>query len=446
MKINKLKQIINDNIDSKEYYVVMHETSEYNIRFSNNRVISNRILKASSIEIITIIDKKTGVATTDDLSEQSIINCIKKSHNIALQSEVNSEYMPLIENEQYDDSDNTKIDFKKDVSDIETFLYSVFNKDPELRIFGFITGEISNISVFNSSKLFKRTTLPRFSYSMNIKNEKLTRSVWRGAVSSVNNIQILKDLYEELLKDYSYTSIRKKVDAGRYNVVLSPSALGDLLLYMLFFLSAVDADDKKSPFTGLLGTKVFPDNINLYTDPNTEYIKSLPFLVANFSDVNPIFDIGASLSKKSIIEKGILKGLISTRYYDNKMNYKNNIFPVSNLILEGSDIEYNDFIKNIDNAIYINNLWYIRGVDPITGLLTGVTRDGVYKIAHGKIVYSMNNFRFNQSPLKVLANIEAMSMSYLSCPREFGDSIVSNVICPYTLVKDFNLSSVSKAI
>ena len=126
------------------------------------------------------------------------------------------------------------------------------------------------------------------------------------------------------------------------------------------------------------------------------------------------------------------------------MGYKNNLPSVSNLILEGSNIEYEDFIKGIDNAIYINNLWYIRSVDPITGLLTGLTRDGVYKIENGKFVYSLNNFRFNQSPIKVLENIRSFSRSYLATPREFSG--ILPVICPYCVVEDFNLSSVSKAI
>ena len=281
---------------------------------------------------------------------------------------------------------------------------------------------------------------------MNIKNDKLTRSVWRGDISSESNIDLLKNVYTELLKDYSYTSIKKEIEPGRYKVVLSPSALGDLLMYMSFFLLAKDADEKRSPFKDLLGKKIFPEYINLYTDPFIKDIKSIPFLIFDTSGVNPVFDIGQSLSKQSIIENGVVKGLISTRYYDKKKGYKNNLPSVSNLILEGSNIEYEEFIKGIDDAIYINNLWYIRSVDPITGLLTGLTRDGVYKIENGKFVHSLNNFRFNQSPIKVLENITSFSKSYLSTPREFGDSFISSVLCPYCVVEDFNLSSVSKAI
>ena len=256
MNIEKLKKILEDNKKDAQYYAILYDNSEYNIRFSDSKIISNRVSSNSFVEITSILDKKVGVSSTTDLSEESVIKCIKKSYSIALEAEENEEYTPLIEDEKYDDSTENSLNFEKEVSEIEDYLHLIFNKDKRIKIFGYITGEISNISIINSVNLLKRTTIPRFSYSMNIKNDKLTRSVWRSDISSVSNIDLLKNIYTQLLKDYKYTSIKKDLDPGRYKVVLSPSALGDLLMYMSFFLLAKDADEKRSPFKDLLGKKM----------------------------------------------------------------------------------------------------------------------------------------------------------------------------------------------
>ena len=64
-------------------------------------------------------------------------------------------------------------------------------------------------------------------------------------------------------------------------------------------------------------------------------------------------------------------------------------------------------------AIFCVSFWYIRGVDPRTATVTGLTRDGVWYIENGKIQYPVRNFRFNQSIVQMLApgNVELVGVS-----------------------------------
>ncbi len=446
MKIKEIEQFIKDNIKSSEYYVIVSRSQGFNVRFSDNKIISNGVGDSYDLSITTIIDKKVGSSSTSDISKEGILECIKNSYNQASFSLVSEDYYPLVSDEYLDEKEIESPNFEFILSDIEKKLFNIFSKDPSLRVFGYITGSFLDITLFNSEKLYKRSFLQEFNYSMNIKDMDIKRSVWQGSVSSFYKKDELERLYNILLNDFKNTKIIKSQKEGRYNVILSPSALSDMLLYLLYFMSFQDACEGKSPFSSLKREKIFPDYITLYTDPNLKEMKSIPFLLFNQSSVNHKFDLGLSLKKEYLIKDGVLKSLISNRFFDDKMKNTENIYPPSNLILKGSSLTFEEFIKDIDDALYINNLWYIREVDPITGLLTGLTRDGVYTVKNGKIINSINNFRFNQSPIKVLENILKLSASYLTLPREFGGESALNVVAPYVYVKDFNLSSVSKAI
>ena len=67
-----------------------------------------------------------------------------------------------------------------------------------------------------------------------------------------------------------------------------------------------------------------------------------------------------------------------------------------------------DMIKSTPRGILVTRLWYLRQVDPRTILYTGLTRDGTFLIENGKISKAIKNFRFNESPLFLLNNLEAI--------------------------------------
>lgn len=95
-------------------------------------------------------------------------------------------------------------------------------------------------------------------------------------------------------------------------------------------------------------------------------------------------------------------------------------------------------------ALLVTCFWYIREVDPRTLLLTGLTRDGVFLVEDGEVKGAVNNFRFNMSPVDLLAQAIEVGASVPTLPREFGDWFRS-VKAPPLRVERFNMSSVSAA-
>ena len=110
--------------------------------------------------------------------------------------------------------------------------------------------------------------------------------------------------------------------------------------------------------------------------------------------------------------------------------------------MQGGTTSLEDMIKSTERGILVTRLWYLRPVDPRTILFTGLTRDGTFLVENGKITKSVKNFRFNESPLFLLNNLQALGPAVRLAGTEQGGPIVM----PAIKAKDFNFTSLSDAV
>ena len=158
-----------------------------------------------------------------------------------------------------------------------------------------------------------------------------------------------------------------------------------------------------------------------------------------------VFDNGLPLAPTTWIDSGRLSNL----HYHRAGAARSGVAAtpmIDNVALtcDGGAGSIEDLISSTERALLVTCLWYIRIVDPATLLLTGLTRDGVYLIQDGAVVAQVNNYRFNESPLDVLAKTTEVGASVRTFGREFGEDFNRMAACPLR-VADFNMSSVSKA-
>ena len=142
-----------------------------------------------------------------------------------------------------------------------------------------------------------------------------------------------------------------------------------------------------------------------------------------------------------LIENGILCSLNYSRFWAQKMNSEPTPSP-TNLLMKGGSGSIADLVRNTKDAILVTRFWYIRFLDPQAVLLTGLTRDGVFKIENGKIKHAVKNFRFNDSPISMLSKIDAMSSAVRTRGAESEDFAV---VCPAVRTQ-FTFSSLSDAV
>lgn len=252
-------------------------------------------------------------------------------------------------------------------------------------------------------------------------------------------------------RDLALQAQRESLDPGRYPVILTPSAVADLLIYLSWSASGRDAVEGHNVFARAgggtrLGEQLSPRDLTLYADPGYQGLETSDLLVVEAnSSMESVFDNGLDLRRQELLTAGVLTGLRASRPTADRFGLTPT-YLADNLILEDAEGQgsMDDLIARTDEAVLINCLWYIREVDPQNLLLTGLTRDGVYRVRDGKVVAGLPNFRFNVAVPDLLGRIRDASATRLCLPREWADWFTRTAM-PALLVDGFNLSSPSDA-
>jgi predicted Zn-dependent protease len=216
-------------------------------------------------------------------------------------------------------------------------------------------------------------------------------------------------------------------------------------------LSGRDAEDGRSAFSApgggtKVGQSVSSLPFTLRSDPAEPGLECAPFVVATASGTDvSVFDNGLPIGATPWIEDGTLRSL----EYHRAAAARSGVAvtpPGDNLVLElpGATDSLDDLIGRTERGLLLTCLWYIREVDPVTLLVTGLTRDGVYLVEGGEVVGAVNNFRFNESPIDMLARTTEAGRTVRALSREWNE-YQSRTAMPALRVADFNMSSVSPA-
>jgi predicted Zn-dependent protease len=239
--------------------------------------------------------------------------------------------------------------------------------------------------------------------------------------------------------------------AGRYEALLPPTAVADLMIYLYWSAGARDAHDGRTAFSKAgggtrVGDRLATTPVTLRSDPAEPGLECAPFVIAHASgSESSAFDNGLPLQATDWIRDGVLSSLIQTRHSASLTGLP--VTPVvDNLVLDGpaGGRSLEEMVAATERGLLLTCLWYIREVDPQNLLLTGLTRDGVYLVEGGEVTGAVNNFRFNESPVDLLGRLAEAGQTTRTLPREWKDYFTRTAMPPLR-VGDFNMSSVSRA-
>ncbi|HEX2904666.1 MAG TPA: metallopeptidase TldD-related protein [Jatrophihabitans sp.] len=317
-------------------------------------------------------------------------------------------------------------------------------------LFGFAEHVMSSIFMASSTGLRLRHDQPTGRLEVNGKSADLTRSAWVGQATrdftDVDVAAVTADLDRRL----EWARNRVELPAGRYETLLPPTAVADLMIYLYWTASARDADEGRSVFSARgggnrIGTRITEQPLTLYSDPAAPGLQCLPFQVTPVSQDESVFDNGTPAERTDWIRDGELANLYRSRSWARRTGAEHRQM-IDNLLLVSSQgsKSLDEMIAGTRRGLLVTCLWYIRVVDPQTLLLTGLTRDGVYLIEDGEVRGVVNNFRFNESPLDLLARVSEAGATAPTLPREWSDDF-TRAAMPVLRIPDFNMSTVSQA-
>ncbi len=409
-----------------------------NIRYARNAVSTSGRISQHQLVVASAFGKKLGVATINEFDDASLKKVVERSEELAKLAPENPEYVSFLGPQTYAESKMyvpaTAAITPKLRSDLVEQSIKVA-KDAGAEAAGFLEDNTGFAAMMNSKGLFAYNTSTNTNFSVTVRTKDGTGSGY--ATRGYNDITKLDTKKAtQVATDKAIKSVKARaIEPGKYTVILEPAAVAVLLENIFFRLDARQADEGRSFLSKAgggtrQGEKLVDERVNIYSDPlNPE----LPTSTWNGD--------GRPQEKVSWIEKGVIKNLSYERYWAEKKGVK--AVPGPNAaIMEGGTKSLEELIAGTKKGVLVTRLWYIRDVDPQSLLLTGLTRDGTFYIENGKIQYPIKNFRFNESPIIMLNNLEELG----KVERTVSVESNQNYLLPPLKVRDFTFSSLSDAV
>jgi predicted Zn-dependent protease len=448
--------------------VIADEMSSANLRWAGNTLTTNGVSQSRSLTVIAIArqgDKSSvGVVSRSGVRDDQIDDVVRAAEHAAEQSSPAEDARPLLTPDspgafggngagsRWDDPlRSTEIGvFRGFTPALGHAFEAAAGRDQKL--YGYAEHDMSCTFLGTSTGLRLRHDQPSGKVELNAKSADLSRSAWGGVASrDFTDVDVLA-LEANLAQRLGWGARRVELPAGRYETLLPPGAMADLLTYTYWSAGAKDALDGRTVFSKpgggtRVGERLASLPVNLRSDPSSPGIECAPFVIAHASSRDSsVFDNGLALRPTDWIHDGTLTALRQTRYSAELSGLP--VTPdIDNLIFEPAAAEppsLDDMLAGTRRGLLLTCLWYIREVDPQTLLLTGLTRDGVYLVENGEVTAEVNNFRFNESPVAMLGRLAEVGRSVPALPREWSDYF-TRVIMPPARIEGFNMSSVSQA-
>ncbi|MDO9552969.1 TldD/PmbA family protein [Rhodonellum sp.] len=403
-----------------------------NIRYARNTVNTSGESNEINLNITSVYGKKSGSATINELDDESLKRAVSRSEEIAQLAPENPEYMPMLGPQKYAESRtfaeatdkiNPEYRAKAAIDSIQP------SKEKDLTAAGYLEDYSGFSAMGNSKGMFGYNKRTSVDFSVTVRTADGTGSGY--AIRDFNDAALLdtKNVTNIAMQKAMASTSAQAIEPGKYTVILEPTAASDLLRLISRSMDARSADEGRSFLSKKgggtrLGEKLFDERVNIYSDPTHPDIPSSPWT-----------NEGLPREKTKWVENGVVKNMYYSRYWAELKGVEPIASP-SGIIIEGGDQSLADMIKSTERGVLVTRFWYIRAVDPQTLLYTGLTRDGTFYIENGQIKFPVKNFRFNESPIIMLNNIEALGKA----------ERVSGSMIPAMKIRDFTFTSLSDAV
>jgi len=422
-----------------ECSVAVNGSRQGNIRFARNSVSTAGLNEDRRLSVTVAFGRRQGTASSNEFDDKSLEQAVRRAEATARLAPENPEYVPVPGKQEFKASAEyfaataaIDPDFRAEVASHAILA----GRNKKLVTAGFFTDTTGFETIANSKGLFGHRAFTGLDFTCTARTEDGRGSGWVTR-SAVDAKRFDAREASEVAMEKALRSVdAKALEPGRYTVILEPAATSELLGRMFGGFGARQADEGRSFLAkkgggNRLGEKLFDEQVNVWTDP---WDKDVP--------VSP-WDSGSMLARqrRDMIKDGKIANLEYSRFWAQK----NGVAPTAragNMIMAGGSKSLEELIADTRKGVLVTRTWYIRMVDPQSVLLTGLTRDGTFYVENGKIKYPIKNFRFNESPITMLNNVDALGKPVVIGP----DEVAYQMVIPPMRIRDFNFTSLSDAV
>jgi PmbA protein len=426
-------------------------------RFANNTIHQNVAEENYVVSVRTAFGGRTARSTTNKLDDESLQRVVQSSERLAKVQHPDSDLLPIPEprggsTTAHEPAPSRHFAATAAITPQQraatvTKIVAIADKH-KLTTAGIVSTSETAEGIFNSRGLanWHAQTSSEISITMLAPDS----SGWQKA-NSPNVTSLDGATLAEIAARKAFDSATpREIPPGKYTVILEPAAVLDIVGFMFFDFGGLSILDQRSFLNNRVGTRLFGENIDIWDDVAHPLQSGVPF-----------DGEGVCRQRIHLVESGVIKRLVYARATAEKMKHsehKDKVGPIEptghgfplpnemgeapmNIVFGTSSkpASLDQMIASTERGVLVTRLWYIREVDPYEKILTGMTRDGTFYVENGKIRHGVRNFRFNQSLIQLLSNVEAMGTPVRASGEESFDMVV-----PAMKVKDFNFTEVTK--
>jgi predicted Zn-dependent protease len=408
-------------------------------RFANNTIHQNVAEQTLTISVRAVVDGRTARAVTNKTDEESLRRVIAAAARLARNQPEYPGLLPMPRRQKYQKVARffpaTASVAPQDRARAVARVCKIAEKNKQTAAGIFTTGASYSL-LANSEGLLARYAETTAEFSVTILEE--NSSGW-----AKSNSPDVRDLDPDALaasasRKAAESRKPRELPPGHYTAILEPSAVLDLVGFLFYDFAGTAVLDKRSCLNDRMGKKIFGDNITLWDDAYHPLQTGEPY-----------DGEGMPRQKVLLVDRGVPKNLVYSRATAKKMKQKPTGHGFSlpneygeapmNLVFAGGDKSVGEMVRSTERGILVTRLWYIREVDPYEKVLTGMTRDGTFLIENGRLAGGIRNFRFNQSVIEALANVEMLGPAVRAAGEESFEMVV-----PAMKIRNFHFSEATK--
>ncbi len=437
--------------------ILVSESGVANLRWANSSLTTNGMSHRRSVTVVAHPEVAGGLGsgTTSGpvASREDLRDLVARARAAALGAGADDEAMPdpPVQVASGDWDAEPALTSPEALSPVSRLLGDVLPAD-DVEHYGYAEHSMTTTYLATSGGLRRRHDQPVARFELCGKTHGRSRSAWAGRAGRDFDGLDLASAPDDVRAGLAAQARHIEVEPGRHRVLLSASATADLLIHLFWSAGARDALDGRSAFSApdgqtLVGRSLTTHPFWMRSDPGEHGLGCADHVQSTSSSaITSAFDLGLPVGSTDWIQEGELRSLVTTRHTSTRSGLPLTPY-VDNLIagVDGQSGSLAEVAQRIGEGLLVTCLWYIREVDAQSMLVTGLTRDGVYVVRDGEVVGAAGNFRFNDSPLGMLARISAAGDPVDCLPREWADWFTRTRVAPLA-IDGFHLSTASEAI
>jgi predicted Zn-dependent protease len=430
-----------------EAEAVAHAERSGLARFAGSEVHQPTLIENVVVTLRVVRQKRAGVATTNKVDADGLAEVARRASDAAESAPADDAFPGLAPPEEapkvegYDEPTA-----RLGPDDQARLAGAAIEAAGEMPVYGFFTSGLSELAVASSTGLSAEQRMTDASALVVAADEGRSgyaeQTAWRA--DEIDPAAVARRAAEKAERTTGATEI----EPGVYRAVLEPYAFADLLEYFSHdSFGALGLLEERSYLTGRVGQRVFDEKISISDDSLDPH--GLP----------KAFDFeGTPKQRVQLVESGVARGVVwdritaaqaqdgaATTGHAPPIESRDwGPLPYALSVVAGDAESVDDLAGLVGDGIYITRLHYLGVVHPRKGVVTGMTRDGTFRIRNGKIGEPLVNLRFTVAVPELLREVYGLTnrVSLVNSQNFYGERYPYGVLAPAVAAARFTVTGV----